>query len=304
MSAAFLPSPSPLCYYINLNMEDLISIKDLSSAEIEEIFRLSAELKGQPIDGSLQGKTVAMIFEKPSTRTRVSFETGIYQMGGHAVLLSDATVQLGKRETIADVARTLSRYVNGIVIRTFEHEKVLELAKYSSVPVINALSDHSHPCQALADVFTLMEKKGDVKGLNLVFMGDGNNVARSLNALCKRTGIKFVLCCPKGYEMEDCEISHDPALAVKGADVIYTDVWTSMGQEKETKKRLKDFAKYQVNAELMKKTGKETLVMHCLPAHRGEEITGDVIDGPGSIVFDQAENRLHAQKAVMMMLIG
>ncbi|MFA5103798.1 MAG: ornithine carbamoyltransferase [Candidatus Margulisiibacteriota bacterium] len=289
-------------------MEDLTSIKGLSSAEIDEIFRLSAELKKEPLNKTLQGKTVAMIFEKPSTRTRVSFETGIYQMGGHAVLLSDATVQLGKRETIADVGRTLSRYVNGIVIRTFEHEKVLELAKYSSVPVINALSDYSHPCQALADVFTLLEKKGNIKGLKLIFMGDGNNVARSLNVLCKRTGIKFVLCCPKGYEMEDCEISHDPTQAVKDADVIYTDVWTSMGQEKETKKRLKDFAKYQVNGKLLKnvEVGRDRplLIMHCLPAHRGEEITDDVIDGPNSIVFDQAENRLHVQKAVMAMLMG
>ncbi len=285
-------------------MEDLISISDLSSAQIEEIFRLASELKKEPLGDDLRGKTVAMIFEKPSTRTRVSFETGVYQLGGHAVLLSDATVQLGKRETIADVARTLSRYVNGIVIRTFEHERVLELAKYSSVPVINALSDHSHPCQALADVFTLIEKKGNIKGLKLVFMGDGNNVARSLNALCKVAGMNFLLCCPKGYEMENCEISHDPAAAVKDADVVYTDVWTSMGQEKETKKRLKDFAKYQVNAGLMERTGKETLVMHCLPAHRGEEITDDVIDGPDSIVFDQAENRLHAQKAVMSMLMG
>lgn len=296
-------------------MEDLISIGDLSSAEIDEIFRLASELKKEPLGGDLRGKTVAMIFEKPSTRTRVSFEAGVYQMGGHAVLLSDATVQLGKRETIADVGRTLSRYVNGIVIRTFEHEKVLELAKYSSVPVINALSDYSHPCQALADVFTIMEKYVGIgrdrhlpDGLKLVFMGDGNNVARSLNALCKMTGINFVLCCPKGYEMEDCEISHDPAQAVKDADVIYTDVWTSMGQEKETKKRLKDFAGFQVNGKLINKVevgrDRPLLIMHCLPAHRGEEITDDVIDGPNSIVFDQAENRLHVQKAVMTMLMG
>lgn len=285
-------------------MEDLISIKDLSSAQAEEIFRLASELKKEPLGDSLRGKTVGMIFEKPSTRTRVSFETGVYQMGGHAVLLSDATVQLGKRETIADVGRTLSRYVNGVVIRTFEHEKVLELARYSSVPVINALSDFAHPCQALADVFTLIEKKGDVKNLKLVFMGDGNNVARSLNALSKMTGINFILCCPKGYEMENCEISHDPAQAVKGVDVIYTDVWTSMGQEKETKKRLKDFSAYQVNSDLIKASGRSPLIMHCLPAHRGEEITDEVIDGPNSIVFDQAENRLHAQKAVMSMLMG
>lgn len=293
-------------------MDDLITISGLSQAQVEEIFRLSSELKKDPLGDGLRGKTVGMIFEKPSTRTRVSFETGIYQMGGHAILLSDATVQLGKRETIADVGRTLSRYVNGIVIRTFEHKKVTELAEYSSVPVINALSDFAHPCQALADVFTLIEKKGDVKGLKLVFMGDGNNVARSLNALCKMTGINFLLCCPKGYEMEDCEISHDPAAAVKDADVIYTDVWTSMGQEKETKKRLKDFAKYQVNSRLVDivrtihelSQQSRPLIMHCLPAHRGEEITDDVIDGPNSIVFDQAENRLHVQKAVMLMLMG
>ncbi len=285
-------------------MDDLLSIKDLSNEQIGKIFDLTADLKKTPLNKTLQGKTVAMIFEKPSTRTRVSFEVGVYQLGGHAVLLSDATVQLGRRESIADVARTLSRYVNGIVIRTFEHEKVLELAKYSSVPVINALSDHSHPCQALADVYTIMEKKGDIKGLNVVFVGDGNNVSRSLNVLAKKSGMNFYLCCPKGYELEDCEILHDPKEAAKMADVLYTDVWTSMGQEKESAKRKKAFKNYQLNKELLSHAKKDVLVMHCLPAHRGEEITDDVIDSGSSIVFDQAENRLHAQKAVMMILMG
>jgi len=292
-------------------MNHLVSIKDLSLDLIDDIYKLTAQLKANPLEKHLPGKTIAMIFEKPSNRTRVSFEVGMFQLGGHAVSLSEDAIQMGKRESIADVARTLSRYVDGIVIRTFAQEKVEQLAQHATVPVINALSDHTHPCQALADVYTIIEKRDNIKGLKLVFMGDGNNVARSLNELCKKTGIHFVLCCPKGYEMEDCEISYKPEEAVRGADVIYTDVWTSMGQEKESKKRLKDFAKFQVNEKLVSIARANCnspvpvpLVMHCLPAHRNEEITDGVIESQNSIVFDQAENRLHVQKAVMVKLMG
>ncbi|MFA5097078.1 MAG: ornithine carbamoyltransferase [Candidatus Margulisiibacteriota bacterium] len=294
---------------------NLLSINELSSSFIEEIYNLTAELKKEPLKPLLKGKTAAMIFEKPSNRTRVSFEVGMFQLGGHAVSLSESMLQIGSRESEADVARTLSRYVDCIIYRTFEHSKVEEMAKYATVPVINALSDKAHPCQALADVYTIRERvkgqgaRGKENDLRVVFVGDGNNVARSLNELCKKTGIKFLLCCPKGYEMEGCEISHDPKEAVKDADVIYTDVWASMGQEKETKKRKKDFAKFQVNMDLIRANGRSPqrnlpLVMHCLPAHRGDEITNEVIESPNSIVFDQAENRLHVQKAVLVKLLA
>ena len=282
---------------------NLLSIQELSSSFMEDVYILAKELKKEPVKDLLRGKTVAMIFEKPSNRTRVSFEVGMFQLGGHAVSLSESMLQIGTRESEADVARTLSRYVDCIIYRTFEHSKVEGMAKYSTVPVINALSDKAHPCQALADIFTIREKFG-VRKIKIVFVGDGNNVARSLNELCKKTGIKFLLCCPKGYEMEDCEISYDPQNAVKDADVIYTDVWASMGQEKETKKRKKDFAGFQVNSKLLKAAKKNTLIMHCLPAHRGEEITADAIESKNSIVFDQAENRLHVQKAVLVKLLS
>ena len=287
---------------------NLLSIQELSSSFMEDVYILAKELKKEPVKDLLRGKTVAMIFEKPSNRTRVSFEVGMFQLGGHAVSLSESMLQIGTRESEADVARTLSRYVDCIIYRTFEHSKVEGMAKYSTVPVINALSDKAHPCQALADIFTIREKFG-VRKIKIVFVGDGNNVARSLNELCKKTGIKFLLCCPKGYEMEDCEISYDPQNAVKDADVIYTDVWASMGQEKETKKRKKDFAKFQVNMDLIGANGrlpqrKLPLIMHCLPAHRGDEITNEVIESKNSIVFDQAENRLHVQKAVLIKLLS
>jgi len=289
---------------MNCKKGDLVSIRDLSSSDIEEIYKLTKDLKANPVQDLLKKKTIAMIFEKPSNRTRVSFEVGMYQLGGHAISLGDATIQLGVRESIADAARTLSRYVDGIVIRTFAHSTVKEMAAHASVPVINALSDRSHPCQALADVYTLMEKKGDIKGLKLVFIGDGNNVARSLKVLCEKVGIHFILSAPKGYEMEDCALIRDPKEAVADADVIYTDVWASMGQEDEYKKRKKDFAKYQINEKLLEHARRDVLIMHCLPAHRGEEITDGVMESMNSIVFDQAENRLHVQKAVMVKLIG
>ncbi len=269
-----------------------------------DIYSLSSKLKKKPFQKILNNKSVAMIFEKPSNRTRVSFEVGMYQLGGHAVSLSEGAIGLGIRESVEDVARTLSRYVDGIVIRTFSHDNVVGLSKSATVPVINALSDFSHPCQALADIFTVMEKRKSLKGLKFVFVGDGNNVARSLNELCKKLSIEFVLSCPKGYEMDDCKIERDPFRAVKDADIIYTDVWTSMGQEKESKKRNSVFKKYQVNSKLVGIAKKNVLVMHCLPAHRDEEITDEVMESKNSIVFDQAENRLHVQKAVLVKLLN
>jgi ornithine carbamoyltransferase len=307
---------SPPIYDIFTSIMNLLSIKELSASFIEDVYILATELKKEPVKDLLKGKTAAMIFEKPSNRTRVSFEVGMFQLGGHAVSLSESMLQIGTRESEADVARTLSRYVDCIIYRTFEHSKVEEMAKYATVPVINALSDKAHPCQALADIFTIREKSKipldlargrqnpKSKTIRLVFVGDGNNVARSLNELCKKTGINFLLCCPKGYEMEDCEVSHDPKMAVKDADVIYTDVWASMGQEKEKAKRAKIFQPYQINSQLACLAKDDYIFMHCLPAHRGEEVSAEVIDGPNSVVFDQAENRLHAQKAILVALLN
>ncbi len=267
----------------------------------------------------MAGKTLAMIFEKPSTRTLVSFQVGMWQLGGHTVNLAPEYVQLGIRESISDVARTLSRYVDGIMVRTFSHENVIELAKYSSVPVINGLSDFSHPCQALSDIFTIKEKKS-LKGSKIAYIGDGNNVCHSLMFICAKLGIDLVIATPKGYEPKEeivklafsdarangslIEIMNDPVSAASGADVIYTDVWASMGQEKETEKRKKDFRGFQINKVLVKLAKPDCLVMHCLPAHRGEEITDDIMDGSNSAVFDQAENRLHVQKAILALLLG
>ena len=311
-SPAVYASPSSFSMILFIPMQHLISIKDLRTDEIEEIFAVAKQLKSNPHQKILKDKTLAMIFEKPSNRTRVSFEVGMFQLGGHAVSLSESMIQMGSREAIKDVSRTLSRYVNGIVFRTFEHSRVEEMAQFASVPVINAFSDYSHPCQALADIFTIMEKRKKIKGLKLVFVGDGNNVARSLNFLCQKTGIDFILSCPTGYELPDCKVITDPKEAVKNADVIYTDVWASMGQESEKSKKEKDFQPYQVNNELLQSawthhgaSGHDTpLIMHCLPAHRGEEITEEVIESENSIVFDQAENRLHVQKAVLVKLLG
>ena len=303
---------------IKLKGKDLISIHDLSVSEIGEILALAKELKVSPRK-TLEGATLAMIFEKPSARTRVSFEVGMWQLGGKTINLAPEDIQLGKRETIGDVARTLSRYVDGIMIRTFAHEKLIEFAKYATVPVINGLSDLSHPCQALADVFTIQEKKGK-QGLKVAYIGDGNNVCHSLMFACAKVGINLTIATPAGYEPKDkivklafedakasnieIDILNDPVVAVEGADVIYTDVWTSMGQETETEKRMKDFRGFQVNSGLVKLAKKDIIIMHCLPAHRGVEITDEVIDGPNSVVFDQAENRLHVQKAILTLLLG
>lgn len=309
----------------SLRGRDFVAIADCSAEELNAIFELTRKLKSGEISRPeqrrlLKGKTLAMIFEKPSLRTRVSFEVGIAQLGGHAINLSPADIQLGKRETIADGARTMSRMVDIIMARTFAHETVTELAKYADVPVINGLSDLEHPCQALADYYTLIERKGDAKGLKIAFVGDGNNVSQSLMLLAAKMGTHFTLGCPEGYEpvaeitelARKCaagtgariEITHDPVEAVRDADVVETDVWASMGMESEAAEREKVFRPYQVNLELMRHAKPDAIFEHCLPAHRGQEVTDEVIDSPQSVVFDEAENRLHVQKAVMVLVGG
>jgi len=300
-----------------------LSLKDWSREELELLFELSAALKASPASyrTALEGQSLAMIFQKPSTRTRVSFEVGMHQLGGQALFLSSNDIQLHRGESIADTARVLSRYVNGIMARVFAHQDVLDLARHGSVPVINGLSDLLHPCQALADYFTLRERRGELAGLKMAYVGDGNNVAHELMFGAVKLGMRFSIGCPKGYEPNPLifksaareaqklggpapEITADPAEAVAGADVVYTDVWTSMGQEAESRKRLADFQGFQVTSALMARASSECVFMHCLPAHRGEEVAADVIDGPQSVVFDEAENRLHVQKAVLVTLMG
>jgi len=301
--------------------KDLISIADLSIENVQAILDLAIQLKANPEDYEhrLDGMTMAMIFEKPSLRTRVSFEAGMTQMGGHAIYLGPNDISLGKRESVPDIARTLDRMVDIIMARTFSHQSVLTLAEYAEAPVINGLSDLLHPCQALADYLTVLEKKNELKGLKLAFVGDGNNVANSLMNGGAKLGVSVVVVCPKGYEpMADIvaaaneagkatgakmTVCNDPAEGVKGADVVYTDVWASMGQEKEAEERKKIFAPFQVNSALMSKAKEDALFMHCLPAHRGEEVTEEVVESWQSVVFDEAENRLHAQKSVILHLL-
>ena len=300
-----------------------LSLKDWSREEIELLFEEAAAIKANP-EGyatALAGESLAMIFQKPSTRTRVSFEVGMFQLGGQALFLGASDIQLRRGETIADTARVLSRYVHGIMARVFAHQDILDLARHGSVPVINGLSDLLHPCQALADYFTLRERRGDLTGLKMAYVGDGNNVAHELMFGAVKLGMRFSLGCPTGYEPNPLiyksavreaqklgspppEVTSDPIEAVAGADAVYTDVWTSMGQEKESKKRLVDFQGFQVTPEMMTVAGPEAVFMHCLPAHRGEEVAADVIDGPQSVVFDEAENRLHVQKAILVTLMG
>lgn len=306
---------------VNMRGTDIISIHDLSREEVEQILDTTHILKMKQKLGEiyhpLKGKTLGMIFQKSSTRTRVSFEVGMFQLGGHALFLSANDLQLNRGETIADTARNLSRYLDGIMIRTFSHQDVVDLAEYSSVPVINGLTDLLHPCQVLSDLFSIKEKKQNLDGLKLTYIGDGNNMAHSLMFGGAKVGMDIFICSPSGFEPDpeitrlsrldatktgaNINIQDDPSEAVKDADIIYTDVWASMGQEKEHEERLKSFAEYQVNRGLIEKAKDDVLVMHCLPAHRGEEITDDVIDGVHSIVFDQAENRLHVQKAIMAL---
>ena len=305
-------------------MKDFIDISDFSSAEIQSILDLAVRLKkeyqgggNQPI---LKGKVLAMIFQKPSLRTRVSFDMAMRHLGGDALYLSPAEIGLGKRESIADVARVLSGYVQSIMARVFEHSHVQQLAKWASVPVINGLSDASHPCQAMADALTIQEKFGKLKGLNICYVGDGNNVAVSLMQVSLLLGANFTIASPVGYEIKPVELEVgkkmaslfsgkltsliDPHKAVKGANVIYTDTWTSMGQEEETRIREQVFPPYQVNTELVSVADKDAIVMHCLPAHRGQEITDEVADGPHSVLFPQAHNRMHAQKAILAHLFN
>jgi len=302
--------------------KDLICIKDLMSKEIEDIFALTEKLKKDKAKFSraLAGKTLALVFQKPSNRTRVSFEVGMYQLGGYSIYLGSEEINLGVRESIKDVAKTLSRYVDGIVLRTFEHKNILELAKFATVPVINGLSDLSHPCQALADVYTVREKLKNIKGITFAYVGDGNNVCNSLLYACASVGMNMNVATPKGYEPDNKVLKEakviakknkvsinlfvQPQEAAKGAGVIYTDVWASMGQEKEAALRKKIFKAFQINSKLVKLAKKGVLVMHCLPAHRGDEITDEVIDSSNSVVFDQAENRMHVQKAILIKLLG
>ena len=301
-------------------MNHFLSAADLTRERALHLFRVTAELKQRRKAGrfgtALHGRTLALIFEKPSLRTRVTFEVGIVQLGGRAVYLSGQEIGMGTRESVPDVARNLSRWVDGIAARVFAHRTLEELARHATVPVINALSDFEHPCQAMADLYTLWERGVELKGLELAWIGDGNNVLNSLLFLSALTGVKVRAACPPGYEplpavLEACRalggvvrVTTDAREAAEGADVLYTDVWISMGQEAERDTRLEAFQRYQVNDTLLRFASPQALVMHCLPAHRGEEITDAVLDGPRSIVLDQAENRLHIQKGIVLHLSG
>ncbi len=299
---------------------DFISLAELTGAQIIELLDLAdalkAELKAGKRGQPLAGQTLAMIFEKPSLRTRVTFETGMGQLGGHAIMLETGHIRLGERESVPDVARNLERWVDGIMARTFSHDTVVQLAEYARIPVINALTDKLHPCQILADAQALREHKGDFENLKVAFVGDGNNVSASWFHFAARIPLNYTLVCPPGYEgaqdviafaqregAGEIAVSHDIEAGLADADAVYTDVWASMGQEEESEARAKVFAPYQVNARTMALAKSDAVFMHCLPAHRGEEVTDEVIDSPRSIVFDQAENRLHAQKAVMLTLM-
>ncbi len=308
---------------VSMKGKSLDSLSSLTREEVEQILKTSELLKLQLYRGQehllLKGKSLAMVFEKASTRTRVSFEVGMVQLGGYALYLSASDLQLGRGETIADTARVLSRYVQGIMARVFAHQTILDLIQYASVPVVNGLSDFSHPCQGLADLFTVYEKKGRLAGLKLAYVGDGNNVAHSLLYGCAKVGMNITLGCPKGYEPKPevvsqaksegkkngcrVEVVNDPREAVRGADVVYTDVWASMGQEKEHAERVKIFKPFQVNAKLVKEAKEDHIFMHCLPAHRGEEVTDEVADSLNSVIFDQAENRMHTQKALLALIM-
>jgi ornithine carbamoyltransferase len=310
---------------ISLKGKDLLSLYDLTKDEIDEILKTTETLKTMHNLGAdykpLKGKTLGMIFQKSSTRTRVSFEVAMWQLGGYALFLSSNDLQLGRGETIPDTARVLSRFLDGIMIRAYSHKDVELLAEYADIPIINGLTDYSHPCQVLADLFTIYEKKKKLAGLKLAFIGDGNNnMANSLLFGCTKVGMDIAIGAPKGYQpqqevMEKAEVTaessgskitvtEDIFEAAKDADVLYTDVWTSMGQESEKKIREEVFAGYQINEDVLKVADKNVIVMHCLPAHRGEEITHDVIEGPHSVVFDEAENRLHVQKAILTLIMG
>ncbi len=304
-----------------MKAHDFLTVRDMNTKEILATFALARKMKAnrKKYGKALQGKTLALIFEKPSLRTRTTFDVGIQQLGGFSLYLSPAEISLGKRESVYDVAKNLERMVQGIVIRTFAHQIVIDMAKHASVPVINGLTDYSHPCQAIADFMTIQEKKKKLKGLKLCYVGDGNNMAHSLMFAGARLGVNVTVACPSGYEpnptavdqaSEDAkatgaliEVVHDPVEGIRNADVVYTDVWASMGQESEAEARKKIFSPFQVNTVLMSKAKNDAIFMHCLPAHRGDEVTDEVIDSKQSVVFDEAENRLHAQKAIMYQLM-
>jgi len=300
--------------------KDFLTVTDFGAEEILKVFESTKELKKAPFRDAFKNRAVGLIFQKPSLRTRVSFQVGVWQLGGQCMSLSPAEVNIGVRESVKDAAKTLSRYLDLVMARVFRHKDVEELAAHATIPVINGLSDLYHPCQALADVFTVHEKKGRLKGLSLAFIGDGNNVCHSLLHATSTLGMDMRVVSPKGFAPKrevtasaqvlasatgsQILVTTDPKAAVQGADVLYTDVWASMGQEREAGRRARIFKKYQINKSLVALAKKDCLVMHCLPAHRGAEITNEVIDGPNSVVFDQAENRLHVQKAIMMRLLG
>jgi len=305
----------------SLTGRDLISLLDFSTEELQRILEVAAEVKANPshFAGALAGKTLFMYFEKPSLRTRVTFEAGMTQLGGHAIYYTAADGKIGVRESVEDVARNLERWVDGAMCRTFSHEMLVELARFAQIPIINGLTDHLHPCQALADYLTLQEVKGDLRGKKMAFVGDGNNVAHSLMHGGARLGVNVTIITPEGYAPSEevlsasraaaaqtgatVEVSHDIA-SVAGADAVYTDVWASMGQEAEVEKRKRTFDPYQINSDVMGRAGSDAVFMHCLPAHRGEEVTDEVADSPNSVIFQQAENRLHAQKSVMLLGMG
>ncbi|MFH1847304.1 MAG: ornithine carbamoyltransferase [Candidatus Omnitrophota bacterium] len=300
---------------------DFTAIEDLSTKEIIDILKLAKKLKKAPLSRkkTLEDKTLALLFQKPSNRTRVSFEVAMVHLGGYVLYLSPREIEMGTREPVKDVAHVISRYVDGIVARVYDHQDVLDLARYSDVPVINGLSSIEHPCQALSDIFTVIEKTGTFKNVTIAYVGDGNNVLNSLMMACAKTGINMKIAAPKGYgpskdileqakkiavlKKSEIELFSDPHAAVKNSDFVYTDVWVSMGQEHEKEKRLKAFERFQINKQLLRSAKEDTLIMHCLPAHRGQEIT-DVIDGKNSIVYDQAENRMHVQKAILLKMLG
>jgi ornithine carbamoyltransferase len=301
--------------------KDFLTIKDFTSEELIHLLDLARDIKANPgaFSASLKGKTLALIFEKPSLRTRVTFDVGIQQLGGFSIYLSPAEINLGKRESVYDVAKNLERMVQGIMIRTFGHDIVERMAEFASIPIINGLTDYSHPCQAMADYLTMRECKGPLAGKKLAYVGDGNNVSNSLMFAGARLGVHVAVATPQGYEPKPevtewatregkktgatCLVTNDPAEAAKGADAVYTDVWASMGQEGEAEGRKKIFRPYQVNEALMRHAKSDAIFMHCLPAHRGDEVTDAVIDAPCSVVFQEAENRLHAQKAIMLELM-
>ncbi len=305
-------------------MDHLLSLNDLSTNEIHDLLKLAEKLKRQTKEGVkhhlLKGKTLGMIFSKSSTRTRVSFEVGMYQLGGYPLFLSSNDIQLGRGETIYDTANVLSRYIDGIMIRTFKQSDVEDLAKFGTIPVINGLTDEMHPCQILADLLTVYEHKGKLEGLKLAYIGDGNNVAHSLLHGCAKTGMDIAIASPKGYECSDTYVeeakeaakangskvimTQDPEEAIANADAVYADTWISMGQEDQKEEKLKIFMPYQINSELFAKAQEDAIFLHCLPAYRGYEVTEEIIDGSQSVIFDEAENRLHAQKAVLATLLS